>query len=281
MKKVLVFSDTHWSLGRIHRGIAKQLKAEYEFRFIDWADWDFNYFLESYNWCDKCISNLVAYKVLKPTFGHNIDFNKFIFVSHGYPEHDDIQYEPNIVYGVTSDSLISFFPEFITPLLMPNGVDPDDFNYLPKDGTITNLGWCGAPHVLSKQINWAMEISNKSGLPLRIANDLSYDQLKTWYNTIDLLLVTSIPQANQESGPLPPFEAIVSGVPVIGTPVGNFRNVPGPKFTTIKEAIVILNRLRNNPDEVKQIQKLQYDYVMNNYTFEKVAPYWKIALQFS
>lgn len=281
MKKVLVFSDTHWSLGRIHRGIAKQLKNEYEFRFIDWATWDMGFFLDSYDWCDRCIANLVAYKVLKPTFGGFLNFNKFIFVSHGYPEHENIEYEPNVTYGVTSDSLIPFFPEFITPLLMPNGVDPEDFNYVPTEGRITNLGWCGAPHVPSKQIEWGVEIANKSGLPLRIAKDLSYDELKIWYNNTDLLLVTSIPQANQESGPLPPFEAIVSGVPVIGTPVGNFRHVPGPKFTTIEEAIIILNRLRNNPEEVKHLHKLQYEYVMHNYTFKEVSKYWRIALQFS
>ncbi len=282
MKKVFVFSDTHWALGRIHRGIEKQLKGEYEFQYIDWSCWEYNDFMRKYNWCDKAITNLASYRMFKATFPHLVnEKSKFIFVSHGYPEHDGVEYNSKLNYGIVSGYLKNFFPESIDPFLMPNGVDPDEFNYLPKDGTLTNLGWCGAPGISSKQFDWGVTISKKACLPLRVASSLTYDELKNWYNSIDLLIVTSIPQLNQESGPLPPFEAIVSGVPVIGTPVGNFSKVPGPKFKTIEEAVEIIEELKKNPDKLKKIHQDQYEYVMNNFTFEKVVKYWKDALEFS
>jgi len=273
--KIFIFSDTHWSLGRVHRGVMKQLN--HDVRYLDWAKYAWNDFFTNYEWCDVCIANLVAYKALKPSFPM-LDLKKCIFVSHGYPEHDDITYDKSLTYGLTSEAIRTLFPPDITPFLMPNGVDPDDFNYLPKDGTISTLGWCGAPHVPSKQVDWAYEISKQTTLDLKLATRLSYDELKEWYNRIDLLLVTSIPTADRESGPLPPFEAVVSGVPVIGTPVGNFKNIPGPKFESVEQAVSLINYYRNNPEELKQMAKEQYDYVMNNYSFKVLAPYWEKAL---
>ena len=102
MKKVFVFSDTHWSLGRIHRGIAKQLKDTHEFRYIDWAKWSPEEFIEYFNWCDKCITNLVTYKLIKSVFPGLLYSGKFIFVSHGYPEHENIEYDLNVTHGLLS-----------------------------------------------------------------------------------------------------------------------------------------------------------------------------------
>lgn len=273
--KIFIFSDTHWSLGRVHRDVMKQL--QYEVRYIDWSGYDWNSFYNNYNWCDKFITNLISYKTLNPTFPQ-IDWKKGIFLSHGFVEHENATYNENLKYGMTSDSLVNLFPNTVKPFLMPNGVDPENFNYIPKDGTLTNLGWCGADHVWWKQVNWAHDISKQTNTPLKLATRLSYDELKDWYNTIDLLLVTAVPNAHQETGPLPPFEAIVSGVPAIGTPVGNFRHVPGPKFTNVQEAIELVNYYKSNPEELKKLAILQYDYVMANYTYKVLAPKWRDAL---
>lgn len=274
--KIFIFSDTHWSLGRVHRDVMKQLP--YEVRYTDWAEYTIAEFFSNYEWCDRMVTNLVSYLTLKHMM---TDFKKVIFVSHGAIEHHNIELIPQLTYGVTTDALIPLFPEHIKPFLMPNGVDPNNFNYKPKQNGIHVIGWCGAPHVHLKQIDWAKQICKSTNLPLEIASDLSYDQVKEWYNTIDLLLVTSIPISSMESGPLPAFEAIVSGVAVIGTPVGNFRHVPGPKFKTIEEGIAIVNELKGDPEQLFQLAKLQYDYVMKNYTYEVVAKYWKHALEFS
>lgn len=277
--KVFIFSDTHWALGRIHRDVMKQLP--YEVRYTDWAKYSWEEFMNNYMWCDRCITNLVSYKSLKPSFPQ-LDFRKCIFVSHGAVEHEGIQYDPRLKYGMVSDCLLQVFPPNIpTPFLMPNGVDPDNFNYIPKQGNLSILGWCGAPHVQSKQIHWAHEISNKTQLPLSVASTLTYEQVRDWYNTIDLLIITAEPIAYKETGPLPAFEAIVSGVPVIGTPVGNFRHIPGPKFKTVEEAVQLINYYKSNPQELQNLAREQYDYVIQNYTYKTLSTYWKNALEFS
>lgn len=276
--KVFIFSDTNWALGRIHRDVMKQLN--HEVRYSDWATYSMEEFLDNYIWCDKCITNLIAYKVLKPGFPM-FDLRKCIFVSHGAVEHDGIEYEPQLQYGMVSDCLEPLFPSTIKPFLMPNGVDSDNFSYNPRDGNLQTLGWCGAPHVESKQVHWAYEISNKTNISLSLATNLSYDEVKNWYQAIDLLLVTAVPIAYKETGPLPPFEAIVSGVPVIGTPVGNFRHLPGPKFTTVEEAVSLIEHYKQHPEELKELASQQYKHVMENWTYKTLANQWQHALEFS
>jgi hypothetical protein len=279
MKKLFIFSDTHWSLGRVYRDIGKQLSDEYELRYSDWASYSLNELVDNFNWADVCITNLVAYTVLKQY--SQLNLSKCIFVSHGYPEHNNMEYDSRLRYGMTSDSIATLFPSHIKPFLMPNGVDPDNFVHCSKNGELTTLGWCGADHVLSKQIKWAHDISHQTHLPVKIASTLSYDELKIWYSSIDLLLITSVPTSEQETGPLPAFEAIVSGIPVIGTPVGNFRHIPGPKFTSVQEAIERINELRNDPQKMKSLAAEQYEYVMNHCTYTTLVDQWRHALKFS
>ena len=255
-------------------------QLNHEVRYTDWATYTWNEFLTNYIWCDKCITNLIAYKNLKSTF-LSIDLRKCIFVSHGAVEHEGVDYDASLKYGIVSDCLKPFFPPTIKPFLMQNGVDPDSFMYIQKDGTLNVLGWCGAPHVESKQIHWATDISTQTHIPLQIASNLTYDEVKKWYTKIDLLLITAIPLPFKETGPLPAFEAIVSGVPVIGTPVGNFRHIPGPKFRTIKEAVILIDFYKKYPNDLQTLVRIQYEYVMANYTYKTLAKQWQYALEFS
>ena len=279
MKKLFIFSDTHWSLVRVYTDVAKHLSREFETRFLDWANYDTINFLENYNWCDVCITNLVCTETLPVYFPH-LNFTKCIFVSHGGIEHKPtINYTSSFHYGMTCESLRSKFPKFINPYLMPNGVDPENFDYIPRNGALKVLGWCGATHVPLKQFEWATQISEKVNLPLQVASKLSYNEVRNWYHTIDLLIVTTIPVSYMESGPLPPFEAIVSGVPVIGTPVGNFESIPGPKFKTVEEAVSLIEYFKTHPIELKELALMQYNYVMNHFTYSKLVHYWRHAIE--
>lgn len=278
LMKLFIFAEKKWALGRIYKDFTKYLN--YDVRYVSWEEYSFDEFIENYNWCDKCLTNLCAYNLIKDTFSF-FDLKKCIFVSHGFTEHEVITYDKDLKYGMTSDSLKPLFPEYITPFLMPNGVDPDNFNYVPKDGNINTIGWCGAFRIWWKQVNWAEEISKSVGIDLKVCFGMNYEEVKNWYNTIDLLLVTAVPEPHFESGPLPPFEAIVSGVPVLGTPVGNFRYVPGPKFKTIEEGIELVKYYKENPTKLAELAKEQYEYVMNNYTYKTLSKYWKDALEFS
>jgi hypothetical protein len=47
-KKVFVFTDLHWSLGRVYRDVASSLEDLYEFRFVSWATYTPQEFREAY-----------------------------------------------------------------------------------------------------------------------------------------------------------------------------------------------------------------------------------------
>jgi len=286
MKKVFVFSDTHWSLGRVHRGLEKSLSNEFEFKYVDWSGYNWSEFFNLYMWCDICITNLVCLETLRDSFTQ-LDLKKCLFVSHGATEHSSVkEYTSYFHYGMTCECVKHLFPTSVTPFLTPNGVDPADFTYSPRNGSLENIGWCGGTHVSSKQIDWVHIISTKTNIHLSIASNLSYDEVKNWYHSVDILLVTAVPEWSSETGPLPAFEAIVSGIPVIGTPVGNFKSIPGPKFTNVDDAICIVNELKNDPEKMKELALEQYKYVIENFTYDVVSLKWRdalntIAFQFS
>jgi len=153
-------------------------------------------------------------------------------------------------------------------------VDPSKFDYKVRSGVITSLGWCGST-VSTKRLDWSHKIAEKTDLPVNIAHSLSIEDIRKWYHTIDLLIMTAGPEVHVETGPLPPFEAIASGIPVIGTSVGNFRLLPGPKFSTIEEAVTIIQDLKKNPAAMIQLAKDQYEAVLANWTYREIAPKWR------
>jgi glycosyltransferase involved in cell wall biosynthesis len=164
----------------------------------------------------------------------------------------------------------------------------DNFTRKEHSGAINRIGWCGAPHISSKQFHWAREIAKNLNTELYVSSKtlfedsadwkaMPFDDLVNWYTTLDILLITSVPTKESETGPLPAFEAIASGVVVIGTPVGNFAEVPGPKFSTVEEAISILNELKTNPEKVKQIANDQYACIVEKWNYRVVSHHWRHA----
>jgi glycosyltransferase involved in cell wall biosynthesis len=276
-KKVFVFSDSYWSINRVYRDVEKQLSDDFEFFYMHWRDYSVDEFIRRYNECDLCLTNVICVKCPMPDFPF-LNFKKCLFVSHGFPENDKLtDYPTNYMYGMTSDSVIELFPKNVPVLYTPNGVDPDNFEYREKSGVISTIGWAGATYQPYKQIDWAKQISAGVDLPLKIGEGLRFEQMKDWYHTVDIVLVTTIPEHWRETGPLPAYEAIVSGVLVVGTPVGNFRKIPGPKFSTIEEGIQIVKKLKENPDVVKELAREQYRYVMENFTYKVISHYWRSA----
>lgn len=287
--KIGVFSDTEWSMGRVHKDVAKHL-PDMEFKYIDWSHyWNQDTLNDLYNECDVVITNVAVMKDIL----HMINPKKTLFISHGFEEFHNQPLNSEYTYSMTSESIADIFPVGAKVFLTPNGVDPSQFNYRERDGILNNLGWCGNPHIWCKQSYWAIEISKQTNIPLQISSKvpcetdmskwsrMNYDEVREWYNNIDLLLITSIPSnPKHETGPLGAFEAVVSGIPVIGTPVGNFKNIPGPKFQTIEEAVSIINELKSHPDRLKTLAKEQYDYVMKHYTYESFIHKWREALEY-
>lgn len=281
-RKVFAFIPLNWSVHRVILGVENSLKDEFEFRYLDGGGvYYLQEFTELYNWCDIMLTSLETIRTLKSCFPY-LNFKKILFVSHGAIENEVVkEYDPETNYGMTSECLMSLFPSNLKLYLTPNGVDPSIFKYRKRDGYLKTLGWGGCPNIPSKRIEWAHNISNATNLPLSIGYGMSFDEIVDWYHTIDLLIVTAGPEVYCETGPLPPLEAIVSGVPVIGTYVGNFAKIPGPKFFNLDDAFSMIEYLKQNPQRMRQLADEQYEYVLNTFTYEKLAPLWKNALQFS
>jgi hypothetical protein len=259
--KILIYGDSNWSVGSVHKNIAKYLKNDFDFEFYDWKDYTPISILELIDNFDIIFTNLVTLSIYKEA---NIPLKKFIFIAHGYPDiigykndkkYIDENFSPDAFYTVTSNSIKSLFPSNLTIFNTFNGVDLDEFSYKTEiEKGINKIGWCGAPNVKSKRYEWGIEIAKKTLSLLTIASTIPKYELNKWYQKIDLLIITAGPEEWVETGPLPAFEAIISGTLVIGTKVGNFQNIPGPKFDTIEEAIKIINDLKNNPTKIQEIK---------------------------
>jgi hypothetical protein len=214
-------------------------------------------------------------------FSADHDRRKIAIIAHGIsdmwgmPAKGDVC--TSFTYGVTSEVLVAPMSERLgVPLYVtPNGVDPSDYSYRERNGVVTTVGWCGSEALEIKRVSWAKEIAASVGLELRVAATVPREEMAAWYNSIDLLLVTSGPDVTAESGPLPPFEAIVSGVPVIGVPCGNFSFLPGPKFSTVEEGVALIRSLIASPDQVKSLADEQRDCVLRRWTYNAVANQWR------
>lgn len=290
--KVCLFTDSTWSLGLVARDIKAAL-PEYEIDIIDCN----SYFPQErindmYNKYDVLIVNIGVARGESP-FNHLPDKRKIIFRSDGFEEFNNSgPLDVNNTYAAVSESIIKLFPQGSKVFWTPNGANPAFYTYKERDGILNKIGWCGAPRVWFKQAHWAIEIARQTGIPFNITSSvpcehniqiwrpLSYEQVREWYSTIDLLLITSIPNGSSETGPLPAFEAILSGVPVIGTPTGNFAKVPGPKFSSIEEGVNIVTYLQYNPDDLKALAKEQHEYVMKYFTYDSFAYRWKEAIEY-
>lgn len=279
MKKIVVFADSTWSIGRVHCDIAAALKEEYEFIFHNESLFYLDKFQRDYRECDVCLTTPHIYNDLK-NFLKGENPTKILFIAHCYINWNDLLKSPNFhkfTYCTISEVLMKDFPAPV--LYTPSGINPSFFEYKERTGHLMTLGWCGNLSWASKRVEWSYKIAEKTNLAVSLATRIPFETMKHWYHTIDLLLVTSGPDEDSETGPLPPFEAIFSGVPVIGTRVGNFQLIPGPKFSTIEEATAIIKSFQKYPESLVALAKEQYEYVRINWTVEAVVPKWRNAFE--
>jgi len=283
LKKILVYADSHWSMGSVHKNIAEYLKDEFEFFYYDWAEFNPESIITIIDNFDIILCNMMTLDRFKSA-NPNLSYKKFIFICHGYPEiigyncndFKPLEFFPmDALYSVTSMSIAPLFPKGLQVFPTFNGVELEDYIRKEKDGSIRKLGWCGKPTVLSKRSSLGFEIAAKSDLLFSVAASLSLENLKNWYHNIDLLIITAGPEEWKETGPLPAYEAIASGTLVIGTRVGNFAKIPGPKFETVEEAVQIIEYLKTRPDYVKKIALEQYECVKKEWTYGTIHQNWK------
>jgi glycosyltransferase involved in cell wall biosynthesis len=264
-----------WSVERVHRDVEKQLSDEFEFKFYDCYNFMLQQFLDDFRDYDLCMTTTWQESGLIDLCKLNTpeQQKKMVVVCHGFGEIVKTTCSKFITYGMVSDVLLCKFP--VPAHVVPNGVDLDLFERKPRDGQLNTLGWCGKSSHAWKRSSLLFDIARDSRTAISIAETLGLEQLKEWYHTIDLVLVTSGPNEYDETGPLFPFEAIASGVPVVGSKVGNFGKVPGPKFATVAEAVSIIHELKSDPAKLRNLAEEQYNWVRDNWTYKHFAPAWR------
>ena len=62
MKKILVYCDTQWAIGRIYKDVEKYLENEFEFTYYDWKDYKVEMIILLLDNCDIFITNLTNIK---------------------------------------------------------------------------------------------------------------------------------------------------------------------------------------------------------------------------
>jgi glycosyltransferase involved in cell wall biosynthesis len=280
-RTVVVISEFGWAVDNVHRGIEKALGPTYKFKYHNAKLFLNRDFLKDFQESDICLTSMNFYNDMMRLFTDATDRKKIAIVGHrdsdcwGMPAASTVC--SDFTYSVTSPLLSDKFRERLgQPMLVtPNGVDPGLFPLKERDGVIKTIGWCGAERLKVKRIEMAKAIAVACGYELKIATAVPRHEMLAWYNSIDLLLVTSGPQVIDETGPLSAFEAIAAGVPVIGSSCGNFSFVPGPKFATIEEGTTILMSLLADPQQIKQIAAEQRSVVLKDWTYAAHVPAWQ------
>ena len=275
IKKVVILAHMGWSVERVHRDVEKQLSDAFEFKYHNVCHFILHEFLSDFKESDLCMTTLYDQNAILDLCQLNTPehHKKMVVVCHGFVDIERATFSKYITYGVVSDVLCPMFPGPVH--LAPNSVDLDLFKRQPRDGQVHTLGWCGNRTHTWKRSHLLFDIARDSRTAISIAQTLPLEQLREWYHTVDIVLVTSGPNEYDETGPLFAFEAIASGIPVIGTRVGNFIKVPGPKFSTVEEAARIILELKSDPSKVRSLAEEQYTWVRDHWTYTQHALAWR------
>lgn len=180
---------------------------------------------------------------------------------------------------------------------VPAGVDHNILRPLTPVANETKLriGWCGQQGAKTKGRDWVLEpLMQSMSTEFRfLINDashlapLSQQQMVEWYNTIDVLVCTSI----SEGTPMPPLEAMACGRPVVTTPVGDMPDVlggtdagllmpgyinDGQSKRTVEYFVQALKSLTH--ERVREMGQAARARIEDACTWERLAPKWLEAI---
>lgn len=286
--RIFVFTNKQWAFYRIHTGLIKVLYHKYEFQYYDWSNVNsINHLLNHYLEYDIILSNTTLFnKDYKISIYNQNEYHKRALPITHCPVFDMNRFTENMdlipldkymtVGGICEKSIFSIYDKYkIMGEYCPAGVDIDMFKPTRKIDKIKVLGFIKHDHK-NKRMDMFMEIVKKTGLDyILIANKNDFDY--HLYDGIDMLICTS----ELESGPLGPFEAGSSGIPIISTPVGNIKKVKSVKtFTTVDEAVQIIQMLNQSQKTLETYINLVTTEIRTIWNWKRIANiYWDILIQ--
>ena len=272
-RKVAVWCETKWALGRIGRAIKKYVPGQVD--LYNWATNDDNEPLwKQGGWkqYDAIISN-TSLHTLKELYGIDVTDEmrrRFVVIAH-CPRFEGMKnfqeklegYNPLSRYaGVSRETCEEMEKRGVDASYIPFGADTDVFPRTHRvTGPIRRLGIIGGKKADTQSLDEYTEYVNIKGLGMfedicqrggfepvfifgRDGNDL--------YTGIDALICCS----QLEGGPLGIFEAASCGIPVLTRRVGNAQYVKGiVTFDTADEALRQLDIWNGNVDGLREYAK--------------------------
>jgi len=278
--RVVVWQGGDWALGRISQALCKYIP---NCDFYDWINSNYNTKLwADGEWkdCDYIISTTDILNVEKLYNVSNIDFSKFIVISH-CPRFDHEWFHERLEHikaesnygGVSLNTCQEMSKCGVLPHWTPFGVDIDLFKKTHiVHGPVRKLGMIGVANIDAKPYyaetkgySKYQEICRSGGFEPMIIHSRPNIDTNALYADIDALICCS----EFEGGPLGIFEAAACGVPVLTTKVGNAQWIKGiATYETAEEAVRVIQEWNSNLDHLKTYTKSVTDEVRKNWNME-------------
>lgn len=278
MRRILFFVDSEWAFGSIHNGLRKCLYPEYDCDLLCWSKLysaeTFRYLIEKY---DLFWSTPDGAFALHNSYG--VPNNKLVGLAHhdwdiwhpvekakaaenkyiGSPQH----FQDLCGFAVVGKKLVTTtfawgIPR--VPTVLPMGLHVRDY-VRPMSTEIKRLGYFGRMERFDtrdfdhKRGRLAVEVAQRTGLefyaPATQEQEVHYLATSQMYRNIDLLMFCSL----QEGQPCTAYEALASGVPVLGTAAGVFDELaqngcggvlPYEEDAFVEQAVEVIEALKND-----------------------------------
>lgn len=182
-------------------------------------------------------------------------------------------------------SFAKFHYTHIPVIYLPESIDTNFFTPKSYNKFRFNVGWAGGAHKKVKRFHIAQALD----YPVYLKDDwkqqrnsqsqtLSLDEMKKYYQNIDVLLVTS----ESECQPRTVLEAMATGKPVIATDVGSVAMlldkewvVPvNPEKNVIKEINYRLDLLKKYPELRKKVGQRNLEFVTKYFSWKSNKDLW-------
>jgi glycosyltransferase involved in cell wall biosynthesis len=281
-KKVAVWCETKWALGRIGTAIKKYIP---NVDMYDWGNPSHNTaFWNDGKWkeYDSIISNTTLHSLDKLYGFHPTDemLRRFVVIAH-FPRFEGMSYfqetlekhrKESQYAGVsreTCEEMKKYGVE--SPAYVPFGADTDVFPLTHKvTGPIRRIGIIGGT---TRTKEWAAHDEYVKNKGLLMFSDICqrggyepvyiHGKTKDLYSDIDALICCS----EIEGGPLGIFEAASCGIPVLTRPVGNVQFIKGIQmFDTADDALNVLDKWNNDVDNLRNYTKAVTSEVRINWS---------------
>lgn len=278
-------------MGKVYKGLKKSLDFKYDIDFYDWNDHENNtdlwtngkwkeydaimgntaltFYPEELNYLEKLPQEALNKMIIGIWANLNLDNAHFV---------ERIKYTKGpLFHCVTPDIQKSAKDMYnIDATLIKAGKPTSDFAPFKKVNKIKTLGLNGNPSIGEawcqiKRPDMFKEIAEKANCKHAFIFNSTEKDNKI-YKDIDMYVCTS----TSESGPAGIMECALSKIPVISTLTGHAKNIKSIKtFTTVDEAVKIINELNSSPQLLNDYIEEVYNEVIKEYDWSTVAPkYW-------